>query len=121
VLRVDRAVREGAAAFPFGRSESAAYGLGGMVEPDVACRSLEGAAFTVSLSDCFPLSTGERDSDAVEGCAEGLPLRVLARVYGCAESRAWVEETVRVDRRVGGIVVLQLFLLSLALGVGQVI
>jgi hypothetical protein len=64
--------------------------------PDVAWRSLEGAAFTVSLSDCLPFGgTGKRDSDAA---VEGLPVGVLARECG-------VDETVRVERRVGGMVV----------------
>ena len=47
----------------------------------------------------------ERSTEAEEaaGGVAGLAVRVLARVYGCAESRAAVEETVRVERRMGGI------------------
>lgn len=82
-------------------SLASAYGLGGMAEPEVACLSFEGAALTVSLSDCL-LPAGVRDSDAVEGWEEGLLLRVLVLVYGLAASRATVEEAVRAERRVGG-------------------
>lgn len=84
-------------------SLASVYGLGGMVEPEVACLSFDGAAFTVSLSDCL-LPAGVRDNDAVEGWDEGLLLRVSVLIYGLAASRATVEEAVRVERRVGGIV-----------------
>ena len=58
---------------------------------------------TVNLSDCL-LPGGVRDNDAVEGWAEGLLLRVSVLVYNLLASRAAVEEAVRVDRRVGGMV-----------------
>lgn len=82
---------------------SSAYGFGGSWDPDMACRSLEGAAFTVSLSEFFPAGGGVRDTEAVGVWLEGLPLRrVLVRVYGFVESRAAEVGAARVERRVGG-------------------
>lgn len=69
----------------------------------MACRSLEGAAFTVSLSEFLPPGGGVRDTETVGGWLEGLPLRrVLVRVYGFAESCAAEVGATRVERRVGG-------------------
>ena len=68
----------------------------------MACRSFEGAAFTVSLSEFFPPG-GVRDTEAVGGRAEGLPLRrVLVLVYGFADSRAAEVGAARAERRAAG-------------------
>jgi hypothetical protein len=71
----------------------------------MACRSFEGAALTVSLSEFLPPGGGVRDkvADGV-GLEEGLPLRrVLVLVYGLADSRTAEVGGARVERRVGGI------------------
>ena len=57
---------------------------------------------TVSLSDVLPLAGRAMDA---EGRVEPGLLCRLARVYGCADSRAAVEEAVRAERRAGGILV----------------
>lgn len=101
-LRVARAVLEvglGVASLSL-----SAYGFGGNCEPEMAWRSLEGAALTVSLSEFLPLAGDTRDSEAAGGCWEGLPLRVLVLVYGVADSRAAEVGAARVERRVGGMV-----------------
>lgn len=80
-----------------------AYGLGGIgtAEPDVACRSLLGGAFTVNRSDVLPFAGRAMEAD--DGAGLGLVLvLVLARVYGCAASLAIVPDTVRAERRAGG-------------------
>ena len=81
---------------------SSVYGFGGSWDPEMACRSLEGAAFTVSLSEFFPPG-GVRDTEAMGTWAEGLPLwRVLVLVYGFADSRAAEVGAARVERRAAG-------------------
>lgn len=59
-----------------------------------------GGAFTVSRSEVLPFAGRAMDADDRD--APGL-VRVLARVYGWADSLAAVEETVRAERRAGGI------------------
>jgi hypothetical protein len=70
----------------------------------MACRSFEGAALTVSLSEFLPPGGGVRDNVAEGVWLEGLPLRrVLVLVYGFADSRAAEVGAARVvERRVGG-------------------
>lgn len=69
----------------------------------MACRSFEGAALTVSLSEFLPPGGGVRDNVAEGGWLEGLPLRrVLVRVYGFADSRAAEVGAARAERRFAG-------------------
>jgi hypothetical protein len=70
----------------------------------MACRSFEGAALTVSLSEFLPPGGGVRDKVAEGvGLEEGLPLRrVLVLEYGLEDSRAVEVGGARVERRVGG-------------------
>lgn len=76
-----------------------AYGLGGIAEPEVACRSLLGGALTVRRSDVLPAAGRAMDADE-------LTTRALVRLYGSVESLAAVTglETVRAERRAGGMV-----------------
>ena len=70
----------------------------------MACRSFEGAALTVSLSEFLPPAGGVRDNVAEGvGFEEGLSLRrVLVDEYGFEDSRAAEVGGARVERRVGG-------------------
>lgn len=82
---------------------SSVYGFGGNCEPEMACRSFEGAALTVSLSEFLPPGGGVRDNVAEGVWLEGLPLRrVLVRVYGFAVSRAAEVGAARAERRFAG-------------------
>lgn len=83
---------------------SSVYGFGGSCEPEMACRSFEGAALAVSLSEFLPPGGGVRDKVAEGvGLEEGLPLRrVLVLEYGFEDSRAAEVGGARVERRVGG-------------------
>lgn len=76
-----------------------AYGLGGIAEPEVACLSLLGGALTVRRRDVLPAAGRAMDADE-------LTTRALVRLYGSVESLAAVTglETVRAERRAGGMV-----------------
>jgi len=82
---------------------ASAYGFGGIeacCELDVACRSLLGGALTVRRSLLLEMRSTEAEEEE-EACC-GVLLRVLALLYGCADSRAAVEDALRAERRVGG-------------------
>ena len=86
----------------------------------MACRSFEGAALTVSLSEfLLPPGGGVRDNVAEGVGLEGLPLRrVLVLEYGLEDLRAAEVGGARVERRVGGMARVKMYVLFWLDGVG---